>query len=152
MPGLPWSNVPTHLLRAELLRRQEQDRPTCGTKGGRGHYNTPAHVFALILILVLSTAGQCAYMNVTTNPMLIATSMLVPHYRKARPTIPRSPPLPLPLETLRHRCAYCDGLCPPAAHGFRIPYRSMPSSFLEQRLLSDARLGRYDKRLRSGRH
>jgi zinc transporter 1/2/3 len=44
-------------LRAELLRRQEDDRPTCGTKGRKGTYNTPLHVFALVLILTLSTAG-----------------------------------------------------------------------------------------------
>jgi hypothetical protein len=44
-------------LRAELLRRQEEERPTCGTKGRKGTYNTPLHVFALALILTLSTAG-----------------------------------------------------------------------------------------------
>jgi zinc transporter 1/2/3 len=60
MSGLEWRDVPTHLLRAELLRRQQDERPTCGSKGSRGHYNTAAHVFALLLILALSTAGQCA--------------------------------------------------------------------------------------------
>jgi hypothetical protein len=57
--GLSYTEIPTHLLRAELHRRQqdEQERPTCGTKGGKGHYNTSLHVFALFLILVLSTAG-----------------------------------------------------------------------------------------------
>lgn len=59
--GVPWSEIPTHLLRAELERRQEDERPTCGTKGGKGHYNTPLHVFALILILALSTAGTCMH-------------------------------------------------------------------------------------------
>lgn len=57
--GLSWTDIPTHLLRAELQRRQAQERPACGTKGGRGYYNTPLHVFALILILALSTAGTC---------------------------------------------------------------------------------------------
>lgn len=47
-------------LRAELLRRQEDERPTCGTKGRKGTYNTPLHVFALVLILTLSTAGTSA--------------------------------------------------------------------------------------------
>jgi hypothetical protein len=48
------------MLREELLRRRgdlEQQRPECGTKGNRGSYNTPLHVFALFLILALSTAG-----------------------------------------------------------------------------------------------
>jgi hypothetical protein len=61
--GMQWVDIPTHLLRAELLRRQEQgrqeqERPACGTKGNRGYYNTPLHVFALILILTVSTAGM----------------------------------------------------------------------------------------------
>ncbi|EAT88526.2 hypothetical protein SNOG_04766 [Parastagonospora nodorum SN15] len=55
---LLYSEIPTHLLRAELHRRQQdgQERPACGTKGGKGHYNTSLHVFALFLILTLSTA------------------------------------------------------------------------------------------------
>ncbi|PSN69707.1 Zinc/iron permease [Corynespora cassiicola Philippines] len=58
--GLSWSDIPTHLLHAELLRRQEDERPTCGTKGGTGSYNTPLHVFALVLILAVSTAA-CSF-------------------------------------------------------------------------------------------
>lgn len=54
---MQWANIPTHLLRAELLRRQEHEHPECGTKGNRGYYNTPLHVFALALILTVSTAG-----------------------------------------------------------------------------------------------
>ena len=60
-PGVLWADVPTHLLQAELLRRQQQqqqERPACGTKGHRGYYNTPLHVFALMLILTVSTAGM----------------------------------------------------------------------------------------------
>ncbi|KAF1912662.1 Zinc/iron permease [Ampelomyces quisqualis] len=53
-----YAEIPTHLLRAELQRRQDQ--PTCGTKGARGHYNTSLHVFALVLILTLSTAA-CSF-------------------------------------------------------------------------------------------
>ncbi|ORY15031.1 Zinc/iron permease [Clohesyomyces aquaticus] len=59
-PGLSWTDVPTHLLHAELLRRRDGERPACGTKGSKGSYNTPLHVFALILILVLSTAA-CSF-------------------------------------------------------------------------------------------
>ena len=58
-PGL--AHIPAHVLHAELLRRQDADgRPKCETKGGQGHYNTPLHVFALLLILALSTAGSSA--------------------------------------------------------------------------------------------
>lgn len=60
MGGLSWTDIPTHLLREELHRRQDDERPTCGTKGGRGSYNTSLHVFALILILTLSTAA-CSF-------------------------------------------------------------------------------------------
>jgi len=51
------SEISTHILQAELRRRDEHDRPACGSKGGKKHYNTAAHVFALFLILFLSTAG-----------------------------------------------------------------------------------------------
>ncbi|KAI9734792.1 MAG: hypothetical protein M1818_006779 [Claussenomyces sp. TS43310] len=55
-----WSNIPTALLQAELDRRQDEAaKPACGS-GKKGSYNTPAHVFALILILALSTIA-CGY-------------------------------------------------------------------------------------------
>lgn len=51
------SDLPIDILRAELARRQDgADRPACGS-GKRGAYNTPIHVFALVLILALSTIG-----------------------------------------------------------------------------------------------
>jgi hypothetical protein len=54
-------NLPLGLLHAELQRRQEKDYgPSCGTNGVQGSYNLPLHVFALFLILILSTLGQCA--------------------------------------------------------------------------------------------
>ncbi|KAG9541639.1 zinc-regulated transporter 2, partial [Aureobasidium melanogenum] len=57
-----WSDIPTSALRAELLRRQavDHDRPTCGTTGTANDYNMPLHVFALVLILVLSTLA-CSF-------------------------------------------------------------------------------------------
>ncbi|KAJ5242360.1 Zinc/iron permease [Penicillium citrinum] len=56
------SQIPESLLRAELKRRNgnfirdenDDDRSSCGS-GQRGTYNTPLHVMALFLILVLST-------------------------------------------------------------------------------------------------
>ncbi|KAI4730967.1 Zinc/iron permease [Aureobasidium sp. EXF-10728] len=58
-----WSDIPTSALRAELLRRQttnHDDRPACGTAGTTKDYNMPLHVFALVLILVLSTLA-CSF-------------------------------------------------------------------------------------------
>ncbi|KAH9873428.1 hypothetical protein IAQ61_004051 [Plenodomus lingam] len=60
------SHISTHILQAELRRRDGQDgqdgqdRPACGHKGANQHYNTAAHVFALFLILFLSTAA-CSF-------------------------------------------------------------------------------------------
>lgn len=54
------SDLPIEVLRAELARRQNgeaTERPACGS-GKRGVYNTPIHVFALVLILALSTLGM----------------------------------------------------------------------------------------------
>lgn len=55
------SNVSIAALRAELVRRSEgqdadEEKSTCGSTR-RGAYNTPVHVMALFLILVLSTIG-----------------------------------------------------------------------------------------------
>ncbi|KAF2736621.1 Zinc/iron permease [Polyplosphaeria fusca] len=58
--ALSWRSVSTELLRAELHRRQVDEKPACGTKGGRGSYKTSIHVFALFLILTLSTAA-CSF-------------------------------------------------------------------------------------------
>lgn len=52
--------LPVELLHAEILRRQDAPyKPACGTTGEKGTYNMPLHVFALFLILGLSTLGQC---------------------------------------------------------------------------------------------
>jgi hypothetical protein len=51
--------LPLELLHAEILRRQDAPyKPACGTSGEKGIYNMPMHVFALFLILGLSTLGQ----------------------------------------------------------------------------------------------
>lgn len=53
-----WSSIPTDLLLAELSRRDgTDDRPVCGS-GKKGSYDTGIHVFALFLILTLSTLGM----------------------------------------------------------------------------------------------
>ena len=53
-----WSSIPTDLLLAELSRRDDTtSRPECGS-GNKGSYDTGIHVFALFLILTLSTLGM----------------------------------------------------------------------------------------------
>merc|ERR1711939_534418 len=60
------SSLPLHLLRAEIARRQTQDsaqddaRPACGSGNKNRHYDTGLHVFALFLILLLSTLA-CSF-------------------------------------------------------------------------------------------
>lgn len=52
----------TALLKGELARRQENtDRPVCGSGQVKDSYNTPLHVAALIIILVLSTLGTSMF-------------------------------------------------------------------------------------------
>ncbi|USP77363.1 hypothetical protein yc1106_04637 [Curvularia clavata] len=78
LSSLALSDIPAHVLHAELLRRQDEadgdGRPKCETKGGKGQYNTALHVFALLLILALSTAA-CSF------PIIVKRfpSIPVPH-------------------------------------------------------------------------
>ncbi|TLS29187.1 hypothetical protein PpBr36_00041 [Pyricularia pennisetigena] len=61
-----WTSIPTELLAAELARRDDVDtKPKCGSKD-RGHYDTALHVFALGLVLFLSTCS-CAFPLVTNR-------------------------------------------------------------------------------------
>lgn len=53
--GDSWATIPTHLILAELQRRKDDgEKPKCGSRT-KGSYDTSAHVFALILILTVST-------------------------------------------------------------------------------------------------
>ena len=53
------SSLPLDILQEELQRRQDAPaKPACGTTGRRGTYNTGIYVFALFLILGLSTLSQ----------------------------------------------------------------------------------------------
>ncbi|RMZ78027.1 hypothetical protein DV737_g4075, partial [Chaetothyriales sp. CBS 132003] len=52
--------LPLELLHAELQQRQDGDKSKCGTTGKQGKYNNGLHVFALVLILVLSTLA-CSF-------------------------------------------------------------------------------------------
>ncbi len=54
-------------LRIELQRRDEaSEKPVCGSDGRTESYNTPLHVAALFIILVLSTFGMHPRPNLTT--------------------------------------------------------------------------------------
>lgn len=53
-------SVTIEVLQAELRRRasdNEDLKPACGTTGKRGSYNVPVHIFAVFLILIISTLG-----------------------------------------------------------------------------------------------
>lgn len=54
------ANLPTDLIRRELSRRDDGDKPSCGSRGPPRSYNTSLHVFALFLILLLSTLA-CSF-------------------------------------------------------------------------------------------
>jgi len=54
-------SIAIEVLQAELRRRQDDEdtaKPACGTTGKQGAYNVPIHVFAVFLILVISTIGR----------------------------------------------------------------------------------------------
>ncbi|KEZ45974.1 hypothetical protein SAPIO_CDS1371 [Scedosporium apiospermum] len=63
IPRDPWSSISTEELLSELSKRQhggpamDGPKPHCGSTMDMGSYNTPLHVGALFLILVLSTTA-----------------------------------------------------------------------------------------------
>lgn len=61
-PAVPsWSRITNEVLRFDLRARDEATtKPQCGS-GIKGSYNFPAHVFALFLILTLSTLGKLPF-------------------------------------------------------------------------------------------
>lgn len=65
------ASIPYDLLLAELAKRDDVDtKPQCGG-GKKGAYDTPLHVFALFLILALSTLGTHRWTS--TNPWIPQT-------------------------------------------------------------------------------
>ena len=72
----------TSRILAELARRQQDEagtiaeKPVCGS-GAKGVYNTSAHVYALVLILVLSTIGM------PLSPSPISTILQSPSWQLA---------------------------------------------------------------------
>lgn len=80
------ASFPLDALLAELERRDE--KPSCGTRSKQGSYNTGIHVFALFLILALSTLGR-------ESPLILNSSLTSPAC--SFPVIARRfPKLPIP--------------------------------------------------------
>ena len=114
------TQLSSDLLHAELSRRQDNgDRPECGSGHKTRGYNTGLHVFALFLILGLSTFA-CSFPLIVRQwtPRLVgchADGVLL------GPTFPqptRSQPLPLHLSTLWHRRPDRNSLCTPSSNRF----------------------------------
>lgn len=117
-------------LLAELRRRQDEssEKPVCGS-AKKGGYNTTAHVFALFLILFLSTLGKRIKCNIITR--LTPFSMLLPSHSPPFPETTHPTSIPIPIETFRNRCAHRDGIHTPLAHRIHILDGSVPAFFLE---------------------
>lgn len=127
-----WTDIPTDLIRAELNRRQDgPQKPACGSGHVEGAYNTSLHVGALVLILVLSTAGRWWTSLKRRSIVDSHHSMLFPHHSTPFPKNPSAPPHSLPVSSLRHRRLDRNGVCPPPTYRLRLPHRSMPPFLLE---------------------
>ncbi|KAI9723187.1 MAG: hypothetical protein M1828_004290 [Chrysothrix sp. TS-e1954] len=73
---------PSDLLRRELLKRQDDEqvtRPACGSGPNRRGYNTSAHVFALFLILTLSTLAT-AFVHLLPTAFTSLTDPCLPRF------------------------------------------------------------------------
>ena len=133
-------SISIELLKAELLRRDEDNgtnKPTCGTTGKRGTYNVPIHVLAVLIIFVLSTIGV-KDLPILAIPSSQIYSMCLPSHRKAV-SLPANPsPIHLLLETLRYRCSHCDCVHTPPPNGLHFYDGSMPAEILERDIPSYA--------------
>jgi len=137
--------ISTDILRAELMIRQQDEtfRPECGS-GAKGVYNTPFHVAALFLILILSILGELSSPSKPTSHLLTFQSMRIPHNRPTLPFSTDTAPLPLPLTTLWHRSAHRNRILPSSTNRLRFPDRSMSATFLERTIPRHARPDRDD--------
>jgi len=132
--------ISTDILRAELIARQQDEtfRPECGS-GAKGVYNTPFHVAALFLILILSILGELSFPLKPASLLLTRQSMRIPHYRPTLPFSTNTASLPLPLTTLWHRGAHRNRILPSSTNRIRFPDRSMSTAVLERTLSCNAR-------------
>ncbi|KAL8732618.1 MAG: hypothetical protein Q9166_002593 [cf. Caloplaca sp. 2 TL-2023] len=71
-----WTEIPTALLQAEIVRRQDVSaKPACGSGKTSKAYDTPLHFFALLLILGLSVAA-CSFPIIARR----FPRLPIPHY------------------------------------------------------------------------
>jgi len=78
--------------------------------------------------------------------------MRISHYRPPLPLATNTPSLPLPLKTLRHRCAHRNRILPSSTNSLRLLNRSMSAAILERALPRNARLDRNDVGVSSDWH
>ncbi|KAI5284837.1 hypothetical protein KEM54_001027 [Ascosphaera aggregata] len=92
--GSSLSDIPVALLRAELLRRAPDadggfdiKQSSCGSVK-TGTYNTPLHIFALILILAISTLAT-AFVHLLPTAFVSLTDPCLPYFwNKGYPAMP----------------------------------------------------------------
>ena len=142
-------DIPLHALKSELARRVEsrasggeEDGSTCGSEKA-GYYNTPAHVFALLLILILSTLGKSINRlgyasNVSTNRL--SHSMLIPNSSASISWITHPTTFPLLLQTFRHRRSYSYGVRPFTSYRFQFAIKFMSPAVLDSRVPGNGRV------------
>lgn len=163
-----WSSIPTHLILEELRRRGEdevKEKPSCKS-AQQGHYNVPIHVVALVIILVLSTAGTFC----PQPPLPPFRLYPVPHLGTHELMIYLPPRLRIPthittsvetsmhtqdrllLTTLRHRRPHRNGLRPPHPNSLPLPHQLLPPMVLQRRLFAPCRRHSHDIRPDRRRH
>ena len=128
--GESWASISTDTILAELRRRQEDgEKPACGSRS-KGSYDTSAHVFALVLILVLSTLGKSPSIA-TTDTRLIWYSMRFPSIVTTNDARSKTKIYHFLLPAYWNRRPTGNGLCSPPPYRFRVNDRSMSPWFLQ---------------------
>lgn len=137
------SDIPIAALQAELVRRRdgqdasEEEQPSCGSTRS-GAYNTPVHVMALFLILVLSTLGMGSKSlflpgsgkkkrTAVTDPEWPIYSMFLSSASPSFPSSSDPSSFSLPFQAFWNRGPDCYGVCPFTAHGVYVFDRSLSS-------------------------
>lgn len=135
----------TDILRAELIARQQDEnfRPECGS-GAKGVYNTPFHVAALFLILILSILGKLSSLAKPASHLLTSRSMRISHNSPTLSFSTNPSSLPLSFTTFWHRGAHCNRVLPSSTNSLYLLNRSMSAAVLERTLPRHARPDRND--------
>ena len=152
-----WSSLPTRLLLAELQRRKHGgEKPECGGRQ-QGWYDTVSHVFALLLILALSTLGTRG--PVTRRKKIASFASFASFASSTERSLTACPLhsmwIPIDISTGHDRQttkehhflqpahwnggASRNGLCSLTAHGVRIVNGSVSAVLLQSRIYATAR-------------